>query len=470
MQDGVFWAMNADRPAQTGSRLESWKEVASFFDRDVKTVQRWERELGLPVYRYPGSKGRIYAFSEELKAWAARPRTVESDAGNAGEVLVLPVTPVETPLESGPDDRPVRRTWIALVGLALLLAAVAAVWQFSLRRAGLPPNAQAKPHQPLPDAEKFYLKGRFAWNKRTPDSLREAVDDFTQAVVHDPAYAEAYVGLADTYNLMREYAGMDETEAYARSLAAARKAVEIEPNSAGAQASLGFALFYGQLDVAGGEAAFQRAVDLDPTYVDALHWYGNAMMTLGQYAKAADLLARAQRISPGSAAIRADAALNDFVASKSPQALQTLLQMTVSDPQFQSPWRYLAQVNLGLGDCEGFLRFQRKLAEVSGAAADRDLLTAGEAGLRSGGCKGVNTALVQYQERAYAAGAGSAFSVAEARARAGDLDGALVSLRECLSRRELSLIYLRGDTYFIPLHSRPEFQQMLKQVGLPPVE
>ena len=74
-------------------------------------------------------------------------------------------------------------------------------------------------------------RGRYYWNKRTPDDLNKALDYFMQAVVHDPNYAQAYVGLADCYNLMREYTLMPSSEAYPRALAAAKEAVELDSES-----------------------------------------------------------------------------------------------------------------------------------------------------------------------------------------------------------------------------------------------
>jgi tetratricopeptide (TPR) repeat protein len=91
---------------------------------------------------------------------------------------------------------------------------------------------------PAPEAEDFYLKGRYYWSKRTPDDLNRAVDYFTQAIVHDPNYAQAYVGLADCYNLLREYTAMPASEAYPRAFAAAKKAVELDDQSSEAHASL----------------------------------------------------------------------------------------------------------------------------------------------------------------------------------------------------------------------------------------
>jgi tetratricopeptide (TPR) repeat protein len=97
---------------------------------------------------------------------------------------------------------------------------------------------------PRRDAQEFYLQGLHEWQKRTPDSLTRAVDLFTQAVVRDSRYALPYVGLADCYNLLREYSAMSDREAYPRALAATQKALELDPRSAEAHASLAFISFW----------------------------------------------------------------------------------------------------------------------------------------------------------------------------------------------------------------------------------
>jgi len=66
--------MSASNPSTGRKRLDSWKEIAAFFGRDERTVNRWEKELGLPIHRLPGTKGRVYAYTEELLAWLAAPR------------------------------------------------------------------------------------------------------------------------------------------------------------------------------------------------------------------------------------------------------------------------------------------------------------------------------------------------------------------------------------------------------------
>src|SRR5271154_4427203 len=66
--------MAVNSPSDGPTRLDSWKEIAAFLGRDERTVNRWEKELGLPVHRLPGTKGRVYAYTEELSTWLATPK------------------------------------------------------------------------------------------------------------------------------------------------------------------------------------------------------------------------------------------------------------------------------------------------------------------------------------------------------------------------------------------------------------
>ena len=101
---------------------------------------------------------------------------------------------------------------------------------------------------PVSDAEKsvahdLYLKGRFEWNQRTPDSLNRALDDFTQAIVHNPNDAHAYAGLADTYEMLFIYGSRQDDDARDRAMAAARKAVELDGSLSEAHRALGYAVW-----------------------------------------------------------------------------------------------------------------------------------------------------------------------------------------------------------------------------------
>lgn len=132
----------------------------------------------------------------------------------------------------------------------------------------------ANPRQTRPEAYEAYLKGRYYWNKRTADGMQKAEHYFQQAIDSDPTYAAAYSGLADCNSGLTWHGFKSPADALPKALAAAHKAVEIDPQSAEAHASLGLVLSH-RWDWAGAETEFRRALELDPQYANAHHWYGD---------------------------------------------------------------------------------------------------------------------------------------------------------------------------------------------------
>ena len=226
-----------------------------------------------------------------------------------------------------------------------------------------PPSASAQ-RTAHSDAEQFYLKGRFYWQKRTPDGLNQALDSFTQAIVRSPTYAPAYVGLADTYNLMREYTLMPASEAYPRALAAAQKAVELDDQSSDAHASLAFALFYGTWDAANAGHEFHRALELNPNNAVAHHWYATYLATLGRNAESLLEIERAQTLDPASKAILADKGDLLAAAGRTDEGVSLLKQLETSEPDFVSPHRYLKDIYFVTGDHANYLREWKKEATL----------------------------------------------------------------------------------------------------------
>jgi len=122
-----------------------------------------------------------------------------------------------------------------------------------------------------PEAYELYLKGRYAWNKRTARDLEMAISYFNQAIAKDPGYALAYSGLADTY-LVLISSGGNPAETRPKSNAAARKSLELDPTLAHPYALLGNNKM-GVWDFAGGESEFRKALELDPNDATARQWY-----------------------------------------------------------------------------------------------------------------------------------------------------------------------------------------------------
>ena len=135
-------------------------------------------------------------------------------------------------------------------------------------------SVQSKRHTPSTEAHHLYLKGRYNWNKRTPFWIERAVQYFEQAIQLDPHYALAYAGLADSYNLMAGNSGLPPSETFPKARAAALRALEIDDTLAEAHTSLALVRYLFDWQWSAAERGFQRAIELNPNYATAHHWYG----------------------------------------------------------------------------------------------------------------------------------------------------------------------------------------------------
>src|SRR5579871_3376720 len=319
-------------------RQELWpQDVFVDFDRAISSaIKRLRDALGdsadNPIFVETVDR-RGYRWIAPLHLPAAAP--------------LVPTKEAETVVAAAP--LPESSLWRKFVFAIPILALVFAVWIFRPgyhnANAGMKPNpsgaASTLHHAANREAEDYYLKGRFYWNKRTPESLNQAVDSFTQAIVHDPNYSDAYVGLADCYNLLREYTMMPAGEAYPRALAAAKKAVELDDQSSAAHASLAFVSFFGMWDAGTADEEFRRAINLDPNNANAHHWYATYLQAVRRFDESLHEIDRAQALDPNSSSILVDKGMLLWRAGHQEEALRLLRQLEQADPEAVSPHRYL---------------------------------------------------------------------------------------------------------------------------------
>lgn len=399
-------------------------------------------------------------------------RWIAPTQGAGSPTEVAPIRPAAT------FQPPVWLRW-SLLSLLPVLALLFALWTSRSSYRSVKAGANLKPpsspgtgpwyHPANQEAKDFYLKGRFYWNKRTPESLNQAVDSFMQAIVHDPNYAAAYVGLADCYNLMREYTMMPESEAYPRAYAAARKAVELDPGSSEAHASLAFVSFYGMWDTGTADQEFQRAIELDPRNSKAHHWYATYLEVVRRYDESLIEIDHAQTLDPNSPSILADKGRLLWMAGQRAQALELLRQVEAAEPDFVSPHRYLNAAYLELGDYPNYLFELKKEALLRHDAPGLAIAEAAANGFSAGGAKGMFTSEVQREERLYYQGKVSPYLVAATYAKLGNNQEALKYLTLACDRHVEQAIYLAGDPAFSNLHRDPAFQQLVARIGLPPL-
>lgn len=464
------------RPNEVVNREELRKalwpdDVFVDFDHGISSaINRLRDALG------DSAENPIFVETVERRGyrWIApiQPAQTPSQAANEKSVEQTPPAP---PQASGSIES--SRQWAIWFLPILVLAFVAWIFRPAALRlttdtdratnaSSIPATASAH-HPSNSEAEDFYLKGRFYWNKRTPEGLTKALDLFTQAIVHDPGYAKAYVGLADCYNLLREYTMMPAAEAYPRALAAARRAVELDDRSSEAHTSLAFASFWGTWDAATAEREFERALELDPKNACAHHWYATYLATLGHNNEALAEIDRARAIDPSSAAILADKGDILINAGKLNDGISLLQQMEATDPSFISPHRYLKRAYLERGDTDAYIAEAREEATLMKDPVGLALVNAAQQGLASGGTSGMLKSLRVVEKKFFDQGRLSPFVLAETYARSGDQDQALHYLKLAVEAHDESIPSLPGNPNFSALHGQPAYQAILAQAGLP---
>jgi tetratricopeptide (TPR) repeat protein len=476
-------------PLPAKKRLDSWKEIAAFFDRDERTVKRWEKERGLPVYRVPGSvRGGVFAYADELAEWLQAPHHWEpveigaavATSGGAGRgrttrATVLTITPADDvpgpTLRLAPPAPAVdaTRTFLWLLPVVLITGSFLAL-SFGHREPRYK-NALAAPQPPSAEAQDLYLKGRYHFEKRTPDDLNQAVDFFTQAIVNDPAYAAPYVGLADSYNLLREFSVMPAQEAFPRARAAAAKAVELDANSAEAHNSLAFASYWGFFDVATAEREFKRAIELNPGLPRAHHWYATFLIETGRIQEGLLEIERARQLDPSSTPILADKGCILAAAGKTEEARALLTQLAASQPDFVPPHRYLAEdIYFREGNYVGYLTESATVARLRHDAKAQKNIDLEKAAYASHGRRGLLEQRLTTRRGSFDHGTGSAFDVADAYAALGQDTDALKYLEIACQRRDLRLTTLITNGEFQHLHQNQEFREVVARVGLPSLQ
>lgn len=216
-----------------------------------------------------------------------------------------------------------------------------------------------------PEAHELYLKGRYFWNKRTGADLVRAVEQFQAAIAKDPNYALAYAGLADAYVIYSAYSVAPPVETMPPAKAAARKALELDPSLGEAHASLGMALFIGDLDFAGSAAEFEKAIALNPNYATAHHWFANTTLpVLRQWDRMVVEGRRALELDPLSLIINADFGANFMIARRYPEAIAALQRTLQLDPRFPYAHILLGQTLQSSGDLKGATAEYAKALEL----------------------------------------------------------------------------------------------------------
>jgi tetratricopeptide (TPR) repeat protein len=483
------FAPNSEPSLENQGVLASWKGIAAYFGCNVRTAKRWERERGLPVRRAPGKKiGTVFARTSELDAWLESreaEQVLDSAASTGGTVGHLDDVEQASPKSAATNLPPPAsskahpakqvaflwwRPWI-LAASVLLVFAVTLFWKVGNRQTAAATTftrldtLNGKPHIPAPGATELFLRGRYYWNLRTADGLAKAIDSYTQAIVTDPSYAEAYAGLAESYDLLPQFGQADLGDSLRKAEHAADRAIELNPNLASAHTAKAFALYYRDWDIAGSDAEFREALALDPNSAQAHQWYASTLQCRSEGAEALRQIDEAVRLDPTSPAIAADAALFQADFGEFRSGVKALREIEQTQPLLASPAQFLKELDFDAGDFPAYVEDLRRLAAITKAPDDVALAKAVERGWARGGRAGLLEARVEALKTAFDHGSETGFVLGETLLMLGRRQEALFYFRASVDRHATQLIAIRDYPWAKKLSDDPGYAALFAQIS-----
>jgi len=566
-------------------RLDSWKAIAAYLNRDESTVRRWEKE-GLPVHRHVhAKKASIYAYAAEIDTWWSDGRTRLEDtdaprqsrrrlawllagaslllAGGAAwffhgkrtepvvqeritSIAVLPLANLSgdpqqdyfadgitealitelgkigslrvvsrasvAPYKGGKlsldkvardlnveslvegsvvregsrvrviahliRTRPERQLWAQRyereVSSILVLQKDLALAIAGEIQAKLTPREDALLAQVSsvdPAAYEAYLNGRYHWNTGSAQGLLKARESFQDAIRRDPTFARAHASLADTYAWSYRWNVkplMSPRETFAEARSAALKALELDDTLAEAHATLAYIKEAYDWDWPGAEHHYRRAIELNPSYATAYHWFAIELSAMGRHAEAAAQIKAAERLDPRSAIIKAAAGMLLFYAREYEAALDKTRQALDLDPGLIPAHRVSRWIYQTIGRYEEALAAYQNEKSFSGAAneewpvplaqiqASGGRLAEAQAAIK----RGVQSPLVKRNPEVLSLG------IAQAYALMGERDQALSWLAKAEAARAPGFAFVLVDPLLDNLRADPRFVGLLKKAKL----
>jgi serine/threonine-protein kinase len=210
-------------------------------------------------------------------------------------------------------------------------------------------------------ARNWYLQGRYHLNQRTEEGLHRAVDFFEKAIIEDAQFSLAHSGLADAYGLLAHYGVLGPADVWAKATSSAAAAVMLDGHSAEAHTSLAHVRATQDWDFTSAEQLFQKAIQLNPRYSTARHWYAmSCLVPLRRLDEALEQMRLAQSLDPVSSIIARDVAVTQYYRRDFDAALEQCDHTIELNPHFAP-----AYLTLGL------IQEQRKEFDESAAAFRR---------------------------------------------------------------------------------------------------
>ncbi|MBA2339351.1 MAG: tetratricopeptide repeat protein, partial [Pyrinomonadaceae bacterium] len=321
------------------------------------------------VFRYKGKETSVQTIGKELSVQAVLTGRVIA----RGEDLALYVELVDAATENVLWKADYKRQMANLATLQSEIARDVAD-KLKVKLSGADEQRLAKNYTENADAYQLYLRGRFYTNKRTPKDSQKAIEYFNQAIAADPKYALAFASLADAYSILSSFGGAPSHEAMPKAREAVLKALSLDNNLAEAHAALGLILSSYDYDFAGAEREFRRAIELNPNYATAHHYYAQLLNNLSRFEEASAEYRRALEVDPLSLIINRHYGESLFFARRYDAGLAQLKKTVELDANFASVYASLALLYQVKGNYAESVEAQAREQELFGNTANAALI------------------------------------------------------------------------------------------------
>ncbi len=316
------------------------------------------------------------------------------------------------------------------------------------------------------DAYKSYLRGRYYWNQRTAKGLKKAIECFEEAIRLDNSYALAYAGLADCYCLLSIFSAFPSTAALPRAKDAALKALELDDGLAEAHTSLAAALVWYDWNWGRSEAEFKRAIELNPAYSVAHHWYGSVLLCAqSRHDEALAEELRALEIEPLSLVINANLGFICYQDHRFEQAYKYLCSALEIDENFTYGRFFLGLTYAQQGKFEEAITEVKRAIELTGGRGALTLAALGYVMAIAGKPDEAQKILAQLQTNPPNRDL-SPFYLALVHAGLGNIDDAIARLGEACDERYPWVVWMKTEPMFDGLRGEEHFGRLVRRIGL----
>jgi DNA-binding winged helix-turn-helix (wHTH) protein/TolB-like protein/Flp pilus assembly protein TadD len=471
-----FWFANRPRPIQTigdvrsiavlpfkslGAAEEDESLRLGLADALITKLSNIHPVIVRPtssIVKYADSQQSLSAIGQELGVEALLEGRLQRDADRLRITVQLVRTDNGAPVWAESFDERLTNIFAVQTAISERVARALALRLTSEQQTQLIKN-------PTQNAEAFqaYIKGRYFWNKRTPESIKKAIGYFNQAIEIDPTYALAYSGIADCYIILGRPQVMlvttTESDDFSKAKAAALKALEIDDSLAEAHASLAIAQAAKEDNNEAAHREFERAIALNPNYATAYNYYAITLIGDGRLDEALEKITRAVEIDPLSVPIITNHGIVLYRLRRYDEAIAELKKSIEMNPAH-------ARAHWGLGLAyeqkgmyrEAIAEFKQSITLSNGGAVGLSALAHAYAG--SGRRQEAQVLLAELQE-GFRQGRVDAYSLAMVYVGLDDKEQALALIEK--HRQESRFRLLKVDQHFDPLRADPRFARLLQR-------